>query len=438
MKEAAMQGVATHADEVLTPMTPRQKRTFWAAWAGWMVDGLDSFIFSLVLVPALREVLPKSGIPATAANVGYYSGLLFALFMVGWGLAMVWGPVADRFGRARTLMLTVLWFSVFTFMAGLSNGLWSLAAFRFLAGLGIGGEWSIGASLVSEEMPESRRVTGGCYMHTGYYFGFLVAAAANYFIGSVYGWRVMFMVGGLPALMAAFLFNRVHEPEKWKKAAQESGGKIKMTRSFEKVFAPQYRTRTILNAFYLIASIVGLWAGSVYVPTAVNYLVNQAGGNAAEAARMGSYATGILGIGTIIGALLTPALAARFDRRTVLGIFFAFMMVFLPVTFGYIFYLKSDPLMWFMIAVFFLGVGGANFAVYSFWIPEQYSTDCRVSAFAFTTNVGRFVGAGLTYLVGYLIRSFGTLGTPVALTAIVFAAALLLLPFAVEIGRAHV
>src|SRR5579864_9083586 len=101
-----------------------QLRTFWAAWGGWTMDGMDSFIFSLVLVPALRDVLPKSGIPATNANLGFYGGVLFALFMIGWGTALVWGPVADRFGRARTLMLTIIWFSVFTLLAALSQDVW--------------------------------------------------------------------------------------------------------------------------------------------------------------------------------------------------------------------------------------------------------------------------------------------------------------------------
>ena len=145
-------------------LTGDQKRAFWAAWGGWTMDGMDSFILSLVLVPALREVLPKSGITATTANTGYYGGLLFALFMVGWGMALIWGPVADRFGRARTLMFTILWFSVFTFLAALSQNVWSLAMYRFLAGVGIGGEWSIGASLVNEEWPEQRRTWGGCLM----------------------------------------------------------------------------------------------------------------------------------------------------------------------------------------------------------------------------------------------------------------------------------
>ncbi len=413
-------------------LTGDQKRAFFAAWGGWLLDGMDGFIFSLVLVPAMRDVLPKSGIAATQANIGYYGGLLFALFMIGWGLALVWGPIADRFGRARTLMLTVLWFSLFTFLASLSQGIWSLALFRFLAGIGIGGEWSIGASLISESWPEKRRTWGVCLMHTGYYFGFLVAALANYYIGSQFGWRWMFVVRGAPALLVGFLFNRVREPEKWKDKRAELGEQLTMHRSFLALFTPQYRRRTILNSIYLIASIVGLWAGSVYVPSAITYIADRAGKTAMEAARLASYSTALLGIGTIIGALSTPLLAKRFDRRTTLAIFFGLMFVFLWLAFGYIFYMGADALQWFMICTFFLGLGGANFVVYSFWIPEQYPTECRVSAFAFTTNIGRFAGAGLTFLVGAGIRHFQTLGTPVALTSIAFVLGLLLLPWGAE------
>jgi MFS family permease len=413
-------------------LTGDQKRAFFAAWGGWLLDGMDGFIFSLVLVPAMRDVLPKSGIAATQANIGYYGGLLFALFMVGWGLALAWGPIADRFGRARTLMFTVLWFSVFTFLASLSQGIWSLALFRFLAGVGIGGEWSIGASLISESWPEQRRIWGGCLMHTGYYVGFVVAALANYYIGSQFGWRWMFVVGGAPALVVGFLFNRVPEPEKWQDKRAQLGDKLKMHRSFFALFSSRYRHRTILNSIYLVASIVGLWAGSVYVPSAITYIADRAGRTAMEAARLASYSTAILGIATILGALITPLLAKRFDRRTTLGIFFGLMLIFLWLAFGYVFYLPTNALAWFMLCTFFLGLGGANFVVYSFWIPEQYPTECRVSAFAFTTNIGRFAGAGLTFLVGAGIRHFQTLGTPVALTALVFVVALLLLPLGAE------
>ena len=414
-----------------TSLTRDQRRAFWAAWGGWTMDGMDSFILSLVLVPALRDVLPKSGIAATTGNVGGYSGLLFALFMIGWGTALIWGPVADRFGRARTLMFTIVWFSVFTLLAALAQSLWALAVLRFLAGVGIGGEWSIGASLVSEAWPEERRTWGACMMHTGYYFGIVLAALANYFIGSQFGWRYMFVVGGLPAILVAFLYNRVHEPAIWKEKRSQPG-QLTIPQAFVRVFSGGYRRRTILNSIYLIASIAGLWAGTTYVPPAVTYIAERGGASAAEAARLASYATGLLGLSTIIGVVVTPWLAKRLDRRTTLGVFFAIMLVFIPVTFGYVFYMPQHALGWFMAGTFFLGFGGANFAVYSFWLPEQYGTECRVSAFAFTTNIGRFAGAGLTYLVGAGMRHYGTIGTPVAIMGTAFAVALLLLPFGAE------
>ncbi len=117
------------APQTTTRLTKNQVRSFWAAWGGWTMDGMDSFIYSLVLVPALRELLPRSGIPATTANVGFYGGLLFALFMIGWGTALVWGPVADRFGRVRTMMLGVV--CVFIFHAALRFLDWRLESGDF-------------------------------------------------------------------------------------------------------------------------------------------------------------------------------------------------------------------------------------------------------------------------------------------------------------------
>src|SRR5438270_8125547 len=188
-----------------TPLTRNQVRGFWAAWGGWALDGMDSFIYALVLVPALTELLPRSGIAATPGNIGYYGGVLFALFLIGWGLSMLWGPIADRFGRVRTLMLTILCYSAFTCLGAVAATVWQLAAFRLLAGIGIGGEWSMGGTFVAEEWPEDRRKMGAGYMHTGYYFGFFLAAIANYVIGARYGWRAMFGIGGLPAVPRGFI-----------------------------------------------------------------------------------------------------------------------------------------------------------------------------------------------------------------------------------------
>ncbi len=393
---------------------------------------MDSFIYALVLVPALRELLPKSGIPATTANIGYYGGLLFALFLIGWGMALLWGPVADRFGRVRTLMLTIICFSVFTFLSAFSTNIWMLAVLRLFAGIGIGGEWSMGATLISEEWPESRRTMGAALMHTGYYFGFFLAAFANFFVGSRYGWRWMFIVGGVPALLVILIRRGMHEPARWEAKRDQLGQKWTLRRTFLEIFSPRYRLRTMLNLMYLLVSTIGLWAGAVYVPAAISYLAARAGHTSFEAARLASYGTAILSVGTILGALSVPFIAGRLGRRGNQAVFYSLMLVVIVVTFGYVFYLQTDALKWFFVCLFFLGIGGANYTVYSFWLPEQYETECRASALAFAQNVGRFAGAGATFLVGAGIRHFQTLGFPVALTAIAFAVGLMLLPFGVE------
>ena len=137
-----------------TPLNKDQIIGFWAAWSGWLLDGMDSVIYALVLVPALTELLPRSGIEATPANTGYIGSILFALFLVGWGLSFVWGPIGDRFGRTRTLAATVLIYSVFTGAAALSQNVYELGLFRFLAGVGIGGEWAMAGTYVAEAWPE--------------------------------------------------------------------------------------------------------------------------------------------------------------------------------------------------------------------------------------------------------------------------------------------
>jgi len=412
-------------------LTSNQVRGFWAAWGGWALDGMDSFIYAMVLVPALRDLLPRSGIPATTANLGYYGGVLFALFLVGWGMALLWGPVADRFGRVRTLSLTILCFSVFTFLSALSTSVWILATFRLLAGFGIGGEWSMAGTFVAEEWPEERRKMGAGLMHTGYYFGFFLAALANYFIGGAYGWRAMFVLGGFPALLVAFIRYGVKEPTRWAKK-NLSHEVWTARRAFFYLFSDEYRRRTILNSTYMLVSIVGLWAGAVYVPASVTFLASNAHLSVPEGARLASYATMILSVGTILGCLAVPGIAERIGRRATLAVYFSLMLIFISLGFGYAFYLKEGALTWFMVCLFFLGIGGANFAIYTLWVPEQYRTECRASAFAFSTSVGRFAGAGITFLVGAGVRHFQTIGIPVALTAVAFAIGLLLIPFGEE------
>ena len=416
------------------PLTRNQIRGFWASWGGWALDGMDSFIYALVLVPSLRDLLPRSGIPPTKGNIGFYGGLLFALFLFGWGLAFLWGPVGDKFGRVRTLMLTIVWYSVFTFLSAIVTNVWQLAVLRLLAGIGIGGEWAMGGTFVAEEWPEERRRAGAGYMHTGYYVGTLLAAALNFVIGSYFGkfaWRLMFAVGGLPALLLAWVRHGVTEPVRWKKKAQVLSSRH-VWQPFSALFSNALRRRTILNSLYMLASICGLWAGTVYVPAAVTTLAEGAGRIGPQAAQLASRAAMLVSFATILGCLAMPWLAEKLGRRGALSFYFSLMLVFIALTFGKVFYLGAEALPWFFACLFFLGFGGANFAVYTLWLPEQYPTECRASAFAFSTSLARFAGAGITFLVGAGVQRYGSLGIPVALTSIAFAMGLLLVPFGAE------
>ena len=410
---------------VIPVLTRNQLRGFWAAWAGWTFDGMDSFIYALVLVPALTELLPRSGIAATPANVGFYGSVLFALFLVGWGLSTLWGPVADRFGRVRTLILTIVCYSLFTFLGAVATGVWQLALFRLLAGAGIGGEWSIGGTFVAEEWPEERRKMGAGWMHTGYYVGFFLAAIANSVVGAKYGWRAMFAVGGVPALLIGFIRYGVRESARW-----EARKRPAMRAAFLTLFSTTYARRTLINSALVLVSIIGLWAGSVYVPASVTQIAVREGHTVKEAARLASYGTMILAAGTILGCIALPAIAEALGRRVTLGIYFAVMCASIAFGFGFAFY--QSTLGTFFVVLFFLGLGGANFAMYTLWLPEQYTTDCRASAFAFITSIGRFAGAAITFLVGAGVAHFHTIGKPVAFTAIAFVIGMMLLPLAEE------
>src|SRR4030095_11377594 len=159
--------------------TPNQRRGFFAAWGGVVLDGVDSFIYALVLVPALRALLPASGIEPTVGNLSFYGSLLFSVFLVGWGLAFLWGPLADRFGRVRVLMLAILCYSLFTFLGAVAQTWWQLAIFRLLAGFGIGGAFVGAATFVRATLPTRRRVIATGVMNSGFYLGIFIAAGLN-------------------------------------------------------------------------------------------------------------------------------------------------------------------------------------------------------------------------------------------------------------------
>jgi MFS family permease len=230
-------------------------------------------------------------------------------------------------------------------------------------------------------------------------------------------------------LLSLYIMFKVKEPEKWAKTAAQAS--TKTSSPLAQIFGAQYRRRTIVNATLLTVAIIGLWAGAVYEPSAIITLAKKQGMNAVAAVRTASLGTGLLSIGTILGCLLVPILAERIGRRKTLALFFIGMACCIWLSFGWAFYLPNG-LVPFIAVLFFLGFFGGNFAVYSLWLPEQYGIAVRATAFAFTTSFGRLIGAGVNFLLGTAIHNYGSMGVPVATTALAFLLGLLVIPFAVE------
>jgi MFS family permease len=410
-----------------TPLNRSQIAGFWGAWAGWTLDGMDSFIYALVLTPALTELLPRSGYAATPANVALAGSILFALFLVGWGLSFIWGPLADRFGRTKVLAGTIFTFAIFTGLAATAQDVWHLGVYRFIAGIGIGGEWALAGTYVAEAWPEDRRKMGAGYLQTGYYAGFFLASALNYTIGVHYGWRAMFLTGAIPVFVSILILLSVKEPEKWKKAEE----RVVHSHPLREIFSAQYRRRTWVACALLTIAIIGLWAGAVYEPSAVIQLSLKAGMDKSAAIKTASLATGLLSIGTILGCLAAVPLAERIGRKKALAFYFCGMAVTIAGSFGWAFYLPH-ALAPFIAWLFALGFFGGNFALFSLWLPEQFETRVRATAFAFCTSFGRFVGAGVNFAIGAAVLHMHTLGVPLALTAVAFVLGLFVVTLAPE------
>jgi MFS family permease len=422
---------ASAARRSRTPLNRTQIVGFWGAWAGWTLDGMDSFIYALVLAPALTELLPKSGYAATPANVGLAGSILFALFLVGWGLSFIWGPLADRFGRTKVLAATIFTFAIFTGLAATSHTVWELGIYRFLAGVGIGGEWALAGTYVAEAWPEDRRKMGAGYLQTGYYAGFFLAAALNYTIGATFGWRAMFLVGVVPVIVSILVLLRVKETDKWQKVEALAVDVVRQASPLRSIFGPKYLRRTVVAATLLTVAIIGLWAGAVYEPSAVIQLALKAGMTKADAARTASIATALLSVGTIIGCLALPPMAERIGRKMTLAVYFIGMAASIALAFGWAFYLPNG-LVPFISLLVVLGFFGGNFALFSLWLPEQFETRVRATAFAFCTSIGRFLGAIVNFGIGAMVLNMKTLGVPIALTAIAFLIGLAVIPFAPE------
>lgn len=388
---------------------------FYAAWGGWVLDGFTTFVYAFVDLAATQYLLPASGISLKLTS--FFLPAFFAVFLIGWGTSFIFGPLGDKYGRIRILSLSLVLFAVGSVLSGLSTNAYEFMVFRFITGLGIGAEWFTGGTSVAEAFPEDKRVMGAGLFHTGFYFGFLFAAIAELLFEPFIGFRGMLILGGLPVIFLIYIRLKTKEPEKWEQVKKISNNKIQAKESFFSIFRTGYAKSTIVSSLVMAAVILGLYSGTVYVPVIIQditktYSVLQypvvyyvaAGG-----AEVSTF--------TIIGCLLMPILAEKIGRRFTLILFLVLMTLSVFLIYDIIFYLNN--LLYLYLAIPILGLGGADFAVFTLWSPELYPTEFRNSGFAAITTFARYFAAALIFIIGYLALLVG-FGHAVAYTAIGF------------------
>src|SRR5512136_2268967 len=205
----------------LRQLSPQQWRSGIAAWLGWTFDGLDMHLYTLVAAPFVAQLL--GGLNTTDPRVGRYGSVIQGAFMLGWALGGgFFGRIGDRLGRARALSLTILTYAAFTGLSFLAQAWWHLLILRFLAALGIGGEWAVGASLLTETWPRRWRPWMAAVLQTGVNVGILGAGLANFVLAGAPP-RYLFLVGVIPALLVFWIRRAVPEPEEWRDAKAQAG-----------------------------------------------------------------------------------------------------------------------------------------------------------------------------------------------------------------------
>ena len=409
-------------------VTRYQWLVLFVAWLGWVFDAMDATIYALVLHPALHELLPKSGIAATGDAIGWYGGIIFSVFLIGWALGgVLFGVLADRFGRTKVLIFTILIYAVFTGMAALSQTWWQLGIYRFLTALGIGGEWAAGAALVAEVWPEDKRAKAAGILQSAWAAGFFAAAFINLLLRD-HGWRPIFVVGVAPAVVALLVRMWVKEPERWLKARDEAKASAKTQPRLAELFSPALRRPTLVGSGLAFVAVFGLWGATNWTPTLLRGLPELQGLDSAAITTRISYATMMLNAGALLGYLSFGLLADRFGRRAVFGLMCLGCLVMLPVTFltprSYLHVLLLLPLLGFF--------NNGIFSGFPIYLPELYPTRLRATGAGFCFNVGRVLASAGPFLTGWLVTALGGFGRAASAIALIYVVGLCLLPFAPE------
>ncbi len=408
-----------------TGITRIQWLVLWSAFLGWLFDSMDLNLFTLVLFPSVAQLLKTSN-PGAIAEIG---GYIVGVKLFCWGIGgIVFGVLADRIGRARAMVITVIMYAGFTGLSGLAQSWQQLAILQALAGFGIGGEWSAGAALLAETWPEKHRARAMQVMQMAFAFGFFVAALDNLILGPI-SWRWVLAAGALPAVIALGIRWLVPEPERWLRVRHDrSVEHMTMTQTFARIFAPDLRRRTIVGVLISGSMMIGSWGGITLLPSWVQQLVRTAGGTPLVGVQTISYLFMLMMVGAVAGYVTLIFLTDAVGRRMS---YFLFCLGSLLST-AYLFvYIKDiDGLKWFVPIYGYFIIGG--FGTFAAYLPELFPTRVRASGQGFCWNAARSLTAIGPFIGGVLVGVFGSIPAAALSTAVFFVVGLVAIWFGPE------
>jgi MFS family permease len=393
----------------LGDLSSQQWKSGIAAWLGWLFDGLDMHLYVLVSAPFVAELI---GVTDTRNEaVGRYSSWIQAAFLVGWALGGgVFGRCGDRIGRSRALSLTILTYALFTGLSFFAQTWWQLLIFRFLAALGIGGEWAVGASLLSETWPSRWRPWVAAVLQTGVNVGILLASLTTYLLAG-YSPRYVFLVGVLPALLVFWIRREVPETDEWHAARNEADG---ATPGIADLFRGEVRRTAVLTILVCSVSLTAHWAFMFWYQHQLRNLPVVVDWTATRKNELVSVASMIVISTSIAGNFLAAALARLLGYRRSIALlcltYGASMIATYSVPRGHAALLVLLPLM---------GVSSGLFALFTMYLPPLFPTLLRTTGAGFCYNIGRIAAAGGTVAFG-LFTKVGDYRTALLCTGFLF------------------
>jgi MFS family permease len=374
---------------------------------GWLFDTMDQQLFNIARRPAMQKLLePSPGVPPNKETVAEYSGYATSIFLIGWGTGgIAFGILGDLIGRVRSMVVTILLYSAFTGLSAISRGFWDFAAYRFLTGLGVGGEFAVGVSLVAEVMPERARPFALGLLQALSAIGNIAAAVSAIILAHLAragitgeSWRVMFVIGVVPAFLTIFILRRLKEPERWQAIAAAQSIRQRLGAYFTELFQnPRWARNAVVGLLLASSGIIGLWAIGFFSidlqraifearaeehglsgPERTFYVDNWAG-----------WTSVMLNIGACLGIFAFSFITHYIGRRPAFAI--SFVLAMLSTAFVFWNLQTVSDIFWMIPIMGFCQL--ALFGGYAIYFPELFPTRLRSTGTSFCYNGARYVAA---------------------------------------------